>query len=117
MNQRLWQTAIERAGRLAARLALDELPGADLHGGFLTARDEPAFAAIVRRHGPLVWGVCRGLPAAKRDVEGLCMAPLLALFRSVPSLQRRNALEAGLPLVSALGCGNALRTKARRARY
>jgi len=52
MNHRLWQTAVERAGRLAAPLAVDELPDADLLGRFTTAREEPAFAALVRRHGP-----------------------------------------------------------------
>ena len=70
MNHRLWQTAVERAGRLAAPLALDELPDAELLGRFTAAREEPAFAAIVRRHGPLVWGVCRGLSADRGRRRG-----------------------------------------------
>jgi RNA polymerase sigma factor (sigma-70 family) len=117
MNSRLWQTAVERAGRLAAPLALDELPDADLLGRFTTARDEPAFAAIVRRHGPLVWGVCRGLSPSEADAEDAFQATFLALFRSAAKMRQPNALGAWLHRVAGRVCRNGLRTRSRRARY
>jgi RNA polymerase sigma factor (sigma-70 family) len=117
MSPRLWQTAIERAGRLAAPLVLDELPDADLLGRFNTARDEPAFAAIVRRHGPLVWGICRGLSPTEADAEDAFQATFLALFRSVAKVRQPNAIGAWLHRVAGRVCRNGLRTKVRRAKH
>src|SRR5438270_5046327 len=116
MGSRLWQTAVERAGRLAAPLALDELPDAELLGRFLAARDEPAFAAIVRRHGPLVWGVCRGLSPSEADAEDSFQATFLALFRAGDKVRQPNALGAWLHRVAGRVCRNGLRARARRAR-
>jgi RNA polymerase sigma factor (sigma-70 family) len=47
----------------AETLALD----ADLLGRFAASRDEAAFAELVRRHGPLVYRVCRRLAPAVAD--------------------------------------------------
>ena len=33
----------------------------ELLGCFIERHDEAAFAALVKRHGPMVWGVCRRL--------------------------------------------------------
>ena len=117
MNHRLWQTAVERAGRLAAPLALDELPDADLLGRFTAARDQAAFAAIVRRHGPLVWGVCRGLSPTEADAEDAFQATFLALVRSAAKVRQANALGAWLHRVAGRVCRNGLRTRARRTRH
>src|SRR5947208_14607274 len=109
MNTRLWQTAVERAGRLAAPLALDDVPDGELLGRFLAARDEPAFAAIVRRHGPLVWGVCRNLSPTEADAEDAFQATFLALFRAAGKVRTPNALGAWLHRVAGRVCKNALR--------
>ncbi|HEX3148376.1 MAG TPA: sigma-70 family RNA polymerase sigma factor [Gemmataceae bacterium] len=116
MNQSLLRTAVERAGRLAAPLALDDLSDADLLARYLSARDEPAFAAIVRRHGPLVWGVCRGLSASEADAEDAFQATFLALFRAASKVRQPNALGAWLHRVAGRVCRNGLRAKARRAK-
>ncbi|MDB5313397.1 MAG: hypothetical protein JWO38_7599, partial [Gemmataceae bacterium] len=44
-------------------------PDAELLGRFVAARDEAAFAELVRRHGPVVYRVCRRLvgPSAADD--------------------------------------------------
>jgi RNA polymerase sigma factor (sigma-70 family) len=117
MNSRLWQTAIDRAGALAAPLALDELPDAELLRRFLTGREEPAFAAIVRRHGPLVWGVCRNLLLSEADAEDAFQATFLVLVRSGSRVKRPNTLGAWLHTVAGRVCKNSMRSLARRKRH
>ena len=36
---------------------------------FVSQRDDAALAALVRRHGPMVWGLCRRLLHSHHDAE------------------------------------------------
>jgi RNA polymerase sigma factor (sigma-70 family) len=72
--------------------ARDGPTDAQLVESFVARRDEAAFEALLRRHGPMVLGVCRRVLRHAQDAEDAFQATFLVLARKAGSLRSRELL-------------------------
>jgi RNA polymerase sigma factor (sigma-70 family) len=63
---------------------------------YVLSRDASAFAAIVRRYGRLVSGVCRRVLVREQDVEDAFQATFLVLLQKAPSVNNPSVLGSWL---------------------
>ncbi len=81
---------------------------------FVEDGDQPAFAVLVRRHGGLVWGVCRQMLPTEADAEDAFQATFLALVRSARAAVGAKALGGWLHGVAVKVCLKSRRAVARQ---
>jgi RNA polymerase sigma factor (sigma-70 family) len=95
--------ASEHSGRLPDALLLER---------FAADREQAAFEALVRRHGPLVMGVCRRLLPNPHDADDAFQATFWVLARKAGSVGKQGSLGGWLYRVAYHA---ALKARARAA--
>src|SRR6516162_9743534 len=86
---------------------------------YIACRDEAAFAALVRRHGGMVWAVCRRIVGNLHDAEDAFQATFLVLVRKAPSIVPRDMVANwlyGVARQTALNAGGSTARRRKRER-
>src|SRR5688572_12988767 len=101
---------VRRLGQAAQADATD----GELLTAYVARQDGAAFAALVRRHGPMVLGVCRRLTGDTHDAEDAFQATFLVLARKATSVRPREAVGGWLYGVARRTARDARRAAGRR---
>jgi RNA polymerase sigma factor (sigma-70 family) len=80
-------TFMQRLRSALARQEAVDFADHELIHIYLHERKEEAFEALVRRHGPMVMGVCRRVLRNSHDAEDAFQATFLVLVRKAPTLR------------------------------
>jgi RNA polymerase sigma factor (sigma-70 family) len=112
MGRRGLEKVVDTLRRVSA--GPDASTDAELLERFLIDRDEGAFEGLVRRHGPMVLGVCRRVLKHTQDAEDAFQATFLVLVRKASSIAPRELVGNWLYGVAHQTARKALGIRARR---
>jgi RNA polymerase sigma factor (sigma-70 family) len=114
MAKRPLSNVVRHLRRIALLQECERLKDEQLLEGFVVHRDEGAFAALVKRHGPMILGICRRVLSNHHDAEDALQATFLVLVRKAASIRKRELLANWLYGVAYRTALQARKVSARR---
>ena len=84
---------------------------------YVACRDEAVFEALVERHGPMVFEICRGIIGNCHDTEDAFQATFLVLVRQAGSIRKRDSVASWLFGVARTIAARVRVDAARRRKY
>ena len=91
-----WNAVLGRLRSLAAPADNVANPDTELLSRFVSRLDETAFAALLRRHGPMVLRVARRTVKCQADAEDVFQATFLLLARKAATIRKPASLASWL---------------------
>ena len=91
-----------------------QLPDRELLGQFIAGHDPTTFAALVSRHGPMIFHLCRRILRNDHDAEEIFQATFLVLARRAEAVRRHESVGGWLYGVARRLASKARATAARR---
>ena len=107
-------TANRTAPFLARMLPASDEPDAELVRRYAASRDPAAFESLVRRHGALVFAICRRTLGREHDAEDAFQAAFLVLAQKAGRIREPRLLSAWLYGVAVRVANKAKARAARR---
>ncbi|HEV3261599.1 MAG TPA: sigma-70 family RNA polymerase sigma factor [Gemmataceae bacterium] len=105
--------------KIAAAAEPDGTTDGQLLERFVRQRDESAFEVLMRRHGPMVLGICQRLLRDRHDAEDAFQATFLVLVRKAGSIGKRESVGSWLARIAyrtaVKAVGEAARRRARQS--
>jgi RNA polymerase sigma-70 factor (ECF subfamily) len=102
---------------VAAHQKFSEQSDGALLRAFLSRNDQPAFEALVRRHGPMILRVCLRTLGNVHDAEDALQATFLLLAQQAGAIRKRESLASWLHGVAYRMATHAKRAAARRHKH
>lgn len=116
MESQALRSAVRRLRHVVAPAVPVAGSDAELLRGFVVRKDAAAFEQIVRRHGPMVLGVCRRVLRDPADADDAFQATFLVLVRKAGSLRAPDRLAGWLHQVAHRVARKARAVRLNRAR-
>jgi serpin B len=82
--------------RVPAQRGAETLTDGQLLERFASARDEAAFAALLDRHGRMVWNVCRRVLVNTTDADDAFQATFLVLVKKASAIAKQDSVGSWL---------------------
>src|SRR5438445_12320388 len=89
-------SVLQQLRTLAHAKAYEEASDRQLLECLLAEREEAAFIALLKRHGPMVCQVCRRIQGSEHDAEDVFQATFLLLARKAGSIRKPESLASWL---------------------